>query len=334
MANKCGNCGKFLAVADTVKCIRCCFLFHRACAVNKSPDSKAPKWICKGCKPKPCSPAPVSALSSMHIISSGNQDVDSPMLLTGQEEAEVASSLLEQIKLLRIELVAVTHEVSSFRQELLSLKNTMSEVGKRVDNVEMRLAQLEETTTSPNSGLLREMAQLKSELNDRDQACLTNDVEITGITERAGESLPHILDLVSNKIGVQLDERDVVYVERSGPRPAYAENSERPRPRPIVVRLARRAIRDQLLRAARVRRGADSSGFEIDKEPRRFYINERLTKPNRLLFHKAREDGRKNGWRYIWTREGRIYARRNKETSAHRIRSQDDLMTVFGQTSV
>ncbi|XP_046976338.1 uncharacterized protein LOC124542434 [Vanessa cardui] len=262
-------------------------------------------------------------------------DTDSPLLLTLKEDAEVANTLLEQIKLLRNELVAVTHEVSSFRQELMYLKNTMSEVGKRVDSIEIRLSRLEETSTSnPNTGLLEEIAHLKSELNDRDQSCLTNDVEITGITERAGENLPHILGLVACKIGVQIDEKDVVYVERSGPRPAHVENSERLRPRPIVVRLARRALREQLLRAARVRRGADSSGFEIDKEPKRFYINERLTQANRFLFFKAREKGHKNGWRYVWTRGGRIYARRSKETAAHRIRSEDDLMTVFGQTSI
>ncbi|XP_046976633.1 uncharacterized protein LOC124542787 [Vanessa cardui] len=240
MANKCNSCGKFLALADTVKCVRCSFLFHRTCAVNKSPDSKAPKWICK----------------------------------------------------------SYIHVESEYRP------------------------------------FLEEIAHLKSELNDRDQSCLTNDVEITGITERAGENLPHILGLVACKIGVQIDEKDVVYVERSGPRPAHVENSERLRPRPIVVRLARRALREQLLRAARVRRGADSSSFEIDKEPKRFYINERLTRANRFLFFKAREEGHKNGWRYVWTRGGRIYARRSKETAAHRIRSEDDLMTVFGQTSI
>ncbi|XP_046976481.1 uncharacterized protein LOC124542596 [Vanessa cardui] len=254
-------------------------------------------------------------------------DTDSPLLLTLKEDAEVANTLLEQIKLLRNELVAVTHEVSSFRQELMYLKNTMSEVGKRVDSIEIRLSRLEETSTSnPNTGLLEEIAHLNSELNDRDQSCLTNDVEITGITERAGENLPHIL-------GCRIFCR-IVYVERSGPRPAHVENSERLRPRPIVVRLARRALREQLLRAARVRRGADSSGFEIDKEPKRFYINERLTRANRFLFFKAREQGHKNGWRYVWTRGGRIYARRSKETAAHRIRSEDDLMTVFGQTSI
>ncbi|XP_047543224.1 uncharacterized protein LOC125075556 [Vanessa atalanta] len=259
-----------------------------------------------------------------------------PPSLSGIEDPLIVSSLLDQMKLLRVELAAVTHEVSSFRQELALLKGTLSEVEKKVGSVEARLTQLENKApcTISESHLLEDFAKLKSDLNEREQSCLLNDIEITGITERNEENLHHVTGLIASKIGVTLDERDVVYVERSGPRPAYNETGERSRPRPIVVRLARRSIRDQLLRAARVRRGADTTGLEIDKEPKRFYINERLTKTNRVLFYHAREEGRRNGWRYIWTREGRIYARRSKDTAAQRIKTQNDISKVFVSTRV
>ncbi|CAG9563475.1 unnamed protein product [Danaus chrysippus] len=157
-------------------------------------------------------------------------------LLSAVEDPGVVSSLLEHIKLLQVKLVVLTREVSSFRQELASLKGTLSEVCKRVDNVEARLSQLENKTPSvPESHLLEDIANLKTELNEREKSCLLNDIEISGITERNGENLKHVVGLIARKIAITLEERDIVLVERAGPRPPYNDTSELSRSRPIVV---------------------------------------------------------------------------------------------------
>lgn len=108
------------------------------------------------------------------------------------------------------------------------------------------------------------------------------------------------------------------------------------RPRPIVVRLARRALRDQLLKAARVRRGATTEGTDLPGPARKFYMNERLTRTNRLLFRRARELGDHHRWRFIWTRDGKIYARQHSGRDAlrHRIRTEADLNRVFTRNNV
>ncbi|XP_069362048.1 uncharacterized protein [Maniola hyperantus] len=164
---------------------------------------------------------------------------------------------------------------------------------------------------------------------------IMNDVEISGLQESSSENLISITCLLAKKLGVELDDRDVVTAERSGPRRTLSASDDgevrarQPRPRPIVVRLARRAVRDNLLRAARVRRGADSSGIITDAEPRRFYVNEHLTRTNRQLFYKAREESRSKNWRFVWTKGGRIYARKTVTGPVHRIRSETDIRKVF-----
>ncbi|CAG9572878.1 unnamed protein product [Danaus chrysippus] len=112
-----------------------------------------------------------------------------------------------------------------------------------------------------------------------------------------------------------------------------ADHSGQTRPRPIIVRLAHRAVRDEMLRAARVRRGCDSSGI-VESEAKRFYVNERLTPMNRHIFYKTRELGRSDGWRYIWTRGGRIYARRNGDSETRRIRTLEDTIKFFGDNVI
>lgn len=107
-------------------------------------------------------------------------------------------------------------------------------------------------------------------------------------------------------------------------------------PRPIVVRLTRRALRDELLRAARVRRGATTEGTGLPGIPRRFFINERLTKANRHLFRRTRELAEKHKWRYAWTKDGRIFVRQYQgaDSSRHRIKNDQDLIRVFGPAAV
>lgn len=130
-----------------------------------------------------------------------------------------------------------------------------------------------------------------------------------------------------------MEESDIVSAERVGGRhfnstsPAGVEER---RPRPLVVRLARRNLRDQLLKNARVRRGANTADLGMPGPAKRFYINERLTKTNRQLFRKARQAASLAGWKFAWTKRGRIFVCSKPGDSVHTIRSEIDLSNVFG----
>lgn len=109
---------------------------------------------------------------------------------------------------------------------------------------------------------------------------------------------------LAGKLGINLTENDLVNVTRVGRVPDTAESTSSSRPRSIVVRVARRSIRDELLKAARVRRGVTTEGAGLPEPPRRFYVNKRLTKTYRQLFSRARELKNRCNWRYVWTRDG------------------------------
>ncbi|CAG9133842.1 unnamed protein product [Plutella xylostella] len=139
---------------------------------------------------------------------------------------------------------------------------------------------------------------------------------MTNLPEENGENPMHLILSVASKLGVDLHESDVVSAERVGARNrrsrAPGDSGEGAgagagagRPRPLVVRLTRRAVKDELMTAARVRRGATSADLGQSSAPRPIYVNERLTKTNRQLFYKVREAGRRESWRFLWTKKGR-----------------------------
>lgn len=211
-----------------------------------------------------------------------------------------------------------------FRKEIEALRDENEKLKDKLINLESK------EPSSHVSKLSLAISELQSQLNDRDQELLLNDVELTEIPEHEGESVGHLVLTAAAKLGMVLEERDVVSATRVGPRRDHVEGASAPRPRPIVVRFTRRSLRDDLLKSARVRRAITTAELGLPEHvTRRFYVNERLTKNNRALFAKAREAGRNSNWRFIWTRDGRVYARRDQSAPRLFLRSESDVVNFL-----
>lgn len=262
-------------------------------------------------------------------------------------------------KTLVSELRMFREEMAATRLQMQELNGTMSEMMLRMNACEHRVNSLEERMTAlerrvenlegssvggSGDASLAAVEQLRHELNEREQDLLANDVQISGIPEEKGENLYHIVTTLATKIGVTLAEHDVVCVTRVGPPPApepeqlTSPSVSKPktpsRPRPIVVRLARRVVRDKMLHEARVRRKADTEGTGLPAPPQQFYINERLTRTNRQLFQRARDITKRLKWRYAWTKDGRVFVRQKSDTLHYRLRGDEDFVRVFGSDVV
>lgn len=240
----------------------------------------------------------------------------------------------EEMRATRLQLETLNSTISSLTLKIDECDRKVCQLDARVGSIEARL--VEGATTSSSSSLLETIEQLKGEINDRDQDLLSNDIEITCIPEEKGENLVQIVNILSIKLGVKLAEQDLVSATRVGRSNQSLEAYPPPRPRPIAVRLARRVSRDQLMLAARVRRGITTEDTGLPAPHRRFYVNERLTRSNRQLFRQARDIGTRLGWRFIWTRDGKIFARKRQGTDCprHRIQTEGDLRRVFGSDAV
>ncbi|CAG9134000.1 unnamed protein product [Plutella xylostella] len=287
-------------------------------------EEGTPNWVCPGCAsgnqpPAPIVDAPVAeGMDSLElpepVVSDGRHNSTAN---DTTEEFKVELGL--EIRLFREELSAVREELRLFRAE-----ERLSTLDSRVDVLEKRVME------GTGSRLESVIAELRLELNEKDQELLGNDVEVSNLPEENGENATHMIMAVATKLGVTLRESDIAPgAGRGGDAGAGAAG----RPRPLVVRFTRRAVKDELTAAARVRRGATSADLSQSSAPRPFYVNERLTKYNRQLYYQTREVGRRLSWRFLWTKKGRIYARQGQDTPRHWIRSADDISRVFGVAS-
>ncbi|XP_063619107.1 uncharacterized protein LOC134799004 [Cydia splendana] len=281
--------------------------------------------------------------SVMDVSYTDNQRLNDTTRLDMNGASDI-QQLVAELRLFREEMRAMSQHIQALRVTVATLTTKIDACDGRIDNLCTRVEALESNTTSVSVGenteasLADTVAQLRLELNDRDQDMLLNDVEISNVPEQSGENTLHIVATLGQKLGVTLSEHDIVDATRVGRAPRLDEGTQgQPaRPRLLVVRLARRAVRDRLLQAARVRRGATTEGTGLPGPDCRFYVNERLTFVNRRLFQKARQLKEHYGWRYVWTRDGRIYVRQRPGTESprHRIRTELDLSRVFGTLDI
>lgn len=238
------------------------------------------------------------------------------------------------------ELQVLTDEIRLMRHDMSCLASTLTErldiLTAKLSNSEERIKSLEKSEQElreSNITLKATVTNLEDRLNSVAQATLRSELEIIGLEETRNENSFHIVLTTAQKIGVELCEADIDDASRAGPRRRDGDsNAEETKylPRPLVVRFARRAKRDEFLKASKSRRNLDSKDIVGAGPERRVFLNERLTPSNRRLFRNARAHASCLGFRYCWTRYGSIFVRKREGSPAKQIRCEEDLERLIG----
>ncbi|XP_041985118.1 uncharacterized protein LOC121737529 [Aricia agestis] len=182
---KCPLCAKFVSFSDNAKCTKCGRIFHPDCA--KGYDPKCQNWLCHTCTTPP---------AALKTTNAAYKSPGSPGVTFMDASATSSpSSLTEEMRLLREAITTVCTEMKSLREEVVKLNSVIGEVNKRMDTVELRVTAVEEklnahaTARAQDPAVTELIAQLKSELNDREQENLLNDIQIAGLPETSGAVL-------------------------------------------------------------------------------------------------------------------------------------------------
>jgi prefoldin subunit 5 len=337
--------------------------YHRECVGMPAHSKINSPWVCLTCK---------ATLPRDSNANTPSKDTDEDMEEPSSGPGTGPDSLISELRLVREEIGSLRTEITHFRKEMKDVRadiaacnsnmlklsehvdmldkqvhdlearidrntNSVTSITQRLNNMDSRLEEAEaqkehHTDVSQVLELQATIEQLKSELNDKEQNSLMNDLEISGLPEQQHENTVHMVKLIAAKMGVTIDDRDVVEAWRAGPRRLSAAAPAAPAPplraRPLVVRCARRSVRDALLAAARVRRSLKTRDLGLTGDVS-IYINERLTRTNRCPFGKAKEIAKRLQWKYVWSYNGRILVRKAVGLNAHQISCEDDLNGVF-----
>ncbi|XP_047036444.1 uncharacterized protein LOC124642175 [Helicoverpa zea] len=246
--------------------------------------------------------------------------------------------LLNEIRELRQEIKDLkqnSNDICLLRQDVQDIKAELANLSPNFSQHVAKFNSILEAKDQEIKSLKLTISQFQTTLSVLEQSSLRNEIEVCGVPEQNAENLTHILMTMSQKLNVELQETDIDVISRAGPRPKIGNDSTKSRP--IVVKLIRKAKRDELLRAAKSRKNLTSENI-VNTSPSNIYLNERVTKEKRLLFREARARTRTYGFRFCWMRDGNIYIRKNEsgpsgQFPAIRIQSMEDLDKLVGSST-
>lgn len=340
MESTCAACNQQIISASIMKCGGCKASYHPICVNAPSSDaSKLKEWKCPTCRasePRNCNlstpalsrdrlenPNDTAGARAYKRPAPGSPDTAREGEVITQPDIDIAAEL----RLLRLDMAEI-------KSSLKILADGMALCNTRLDNFDSRIQSLEERDTVILS-LQDEVSQLKHQLNYQSQNLLNKELEILGVKEATNENLEHIIMVAASKVGVNLPECEIDWVMRAGPKHGRSNSKATQSPRPIIAKLSRKTKRDEILKAAKVRRHSlTSADLNLPDPPNKIYINEHLTKANRLLFRDARLKARESGFRFCWVTNGRIHLRRDEGKPAIPINIQADLERVLSSCNM
>jgi len=157
---------------------------------------------------------------------------------------------------------------------------------------------------------------MENDINELEQYSRRWCLEFKGIAYEKNENTDQLIVQVANKIGVTLHPSDISISHHMAP-----STPTHPNPN-IIVKFLSRKVRDNIYSKRIKLKVANAS---LQQGHSKVFINESLTKQNRERFKKCNDFKKKAGYKYIWTKNGLTYLRKDDASQTITIQNNKDL---------
>lgn len=331
----CSKCGKNIAGISN-GCIGCGLEFHPGCAKIYLSSKTA-----KDCCLSNLSIAPNSQNLSQSVASRIRPNImSSPIRNRDSSSSSQASNLNLENTLAR--LIALHEEtnasISAFSQrqentndEFRHLLAKIPSIDAAVSEHAARLAHLE----SENQTLRAEIASLKNPSHvAREIPSRTNgEVIFSGMPSRDDVSPMQLIKNIFIALGISDLASHILSIRKLPARTTAAIGDQASNLKvSFIVSLTSISVRDILLTKKRLKRELKWSeifeGCSDASKNFNIFVNELLTASTYKLFRRIKAKAQVTGHKFVWSRDGLIYARRAEGQPRILINSEDDLTCI------
>jgi hypothetical protein len=163
-----------------------------------------------------------------------------------------------------------------------------------------------------------DISRLNDKINELEQNQLAQNLEIHGIHTVEGEDVAGIVCKIGEAMGVAT----------TGVIEAYRVVTKRPNVvPPIVVKFSSSSARATWMDKKKTRNLTVGKIFKVQSNVN-VYVNEQLSSLHKNLLWKAKILAKEREYKYVWTKYGKIFARKNDSMGIVRIRNEDDLLKL------
>ncbi|KAH9372881.1 hypothetical protein HPB48_012756 [Haemaphysalis longicornis] len=199
-----------------------------------------------------------------------------------------------------------TQSIETF-MEVLSTK--YEELLAKIGSQETEMAQLKLKTEELQKQLSEkdaEIACIRDSIESAEQYSRRKNLEIHGIAESPKEDLFQVLVNLSGKMEIEAPERHSVEA-------VHRLKSRQDKVAPIIVRFTDQATKDLWITKKKALRAEE------------IFLNDNLTKAQGHLFWQTRKQAKEKGYKFAWTKNGKVLVRKEEGSKIIGINGAADL---------
>ena len=231
---------------------------------------------------------------------------------------------LEVIELKLSAIVALENNVAVMQKNVDGVVESQTFINEKYEAQEKIINNL----INKNTALQKEMTslsknnkdksmsikQLNTNLNDLEQYGRREMVTVKGIPKLENENTDNLIVNLSKLIHVDLKIPDI----------AISHRTSVDKDAGIIVKFVSRRKRDEFFKNRKVLRDVDTSHLGF-RQNSKIFINESLTQKNGDLLKKTRDLQKIRSLKFVWTKDGKIFARATEKSTTTNIKSVQDI---------
>lgn len=157
-------------------------------------------------------------------------------------------------------------------------------------------------------------------MDELEQYTRNKNIQIDGIPPKKDEDLRNIVIDIGKKIEIEINKSDIDAIHRIPTRSTKM-------PEPIVVQFMSRQMRESMVQKGKEKKIC-TNDIGIQGETKQVYINEHLTRKKKHILFEARRLKYEKQYKYLWTRNGKIFIRKEDNSGVINLNTIDDLKKI------
>ena len=219
-------------------------------------------------------------------------------------------------------------KIEAILKELKDIKNSMNLLNQNFETMKQDYEIIKKENIEilkKNKFLQDKVSLLEKQVNNLDLYGRRQNLEIQGIPYIPNENIKKIAVNVLQKVKDNIKMEDLDLVHRLGKETKDKRNFKENRS--IIVRFKTRETRNSIFenRKKTYKFTVKDLGFNSSHH---FYINENLNPQTKSLFFEANKLKKEHQWKYIWTKNGTIFTKKDDNTQTFIIRTGKDLQNI------
>lgn len=224
---------------------------------------------------------------------------------------ELKKELMSEIVELKESTDFCSKSVDEFKNALKELKSFKAQLGQ--------LNTANEQLRTENKELRNSLENSMTRIEELEQYSRLKNLEIKGVPVSANENVQDVVKKISKTLSVTLETQDVDVCHRIPTKQLGQQH--------ILVQFTTRQKRDAVLHAAKKKRlNTEMIGIRGQASP--IFVNEHLTLSNKVLLSETIKAKKGKNWKFVWTKNGKVYARKTENSRVIDIRSVSDIEKI------